>query len=336
MKTYILTILTCIFTITASASFATHPSVDAITVAHSDALAWAESGPVYIPQIRYLQVPDEKLEDRLKTVQAVNYVLNAISRVRNIRRVEMVDPEWHVIRIHVAGYADARIKTKGPKLGSVDELLLAWEDLVKRDPYYHVRPGVMDKGTIKETLVDGQWVAGAPYDELKKLTKSRGPILNAHWFITQVLTAPTYYQWEGVPKTQKEFYVSIGRDDKELIFRSAKTGANLDRSKVTKKRRRIDHFMSFFGGVWTTYDVTFDSADKDPIRNPVDFQNQVFKYDANEVFRMKSNGFWECTLWSAETGERQNAVPQDIVPADPHSNNQTAIIPLVPCTNPKP
>ena len=63
--------------------------------------------------------------------------------------------------------------------------------------------------------------------------------------------------------------------------------------------------------MFQTKDVDAESPDRDPIRNPVDFREQRFAFQASEFFAMGANQLWRVALYDA-AGNRADAVPDKV------------------------
>ncbi len=96
-----------------------------------------------------------------------------------------------------------------------------------------------------------------------------------------------------------------------MLELKANRGANLVRSKVTNKSRRISRWPIPHGMLWNTYDIAVQTPDKDPIRNPT----FTGGFDAGEHIASRANGLHEYALF-AENGQRQDAVPPEIASDD--------------------
>jgi hypothetical protein len=66
-----------------------------------------------------------------------------------------------------------------------------------------------------------------------------------------------------------------------------------------------------FGSVFQTKDVDAESPDRDPFRNPVDFREQKFNFQASEYFALGANHLWRVALYDA-AGNRVDTVPDKV------------------------
>lgn len=244
---------------------------------------------------------------------ALNYLLNAISRSRVIRPAKVVVGQADgkaLLRIDLAGYANQRERS------TYLELVSAWERLAGDDPYFHIKTQVALAGEkdAKTITVDGGWVNLPNAVALRQATGSIGAVLRADYIISR-MAAEDYYSFAGVQQKQGDFltFQGVQRDVIEKL--AADTAANLFRSNVTHKPRRVVRLPGPTGSVWITLDVDAESPDRDPIRNPVDVAGPVgkqrFNFQASEIFYARPNGMWGVALYDAK-GERQASVPDKV------------------------
>ena len=243
-------------------------------------------------------------KDRQRNAQAIAYLLNAVSRTRTIARPEPVDEQWQLLRIDLAAYADFR------KTATYNELFQAWEQLVEGDPYFHLRTQVTTGKSVQTVTTDGGWTDLENAARLKTLSHSFGAVLRADYFVSQV-AGPAYYAWAGIPPKEADFFKLFGVDAAVVSALSADSAANVLRSGVTRKPRRIVERPGVFGSVFQTKDVDAESPDRDPFRNPVDFREQKFNFQASELFALGANHLWRVALYDA-AGNRVDAVPDKV------------------------
>lgn len=284
------------------------------------ALADVQSlAPEHRGQMRYLVCETKDQQT------AVAYVCNAISRSRIITTPKVV--AGGLVRIDLAAYANQRDSR------TYHELHAAWERLAADDPYFHIKTQVAISGQkeAKTVTVDGGWIGAAEAAALRQASASAGAVLRADYFIARV-AAEDYYAWAGVPQKQGDFLNGLGVDKSVIEKLAADTAANLFRSNITHKPRRVVRLPGPQGSVWLTLDVDGESPDRDPIRNPVDVDGpagkQRFNFQASEIFYTRPNGFWGVALYAAN-GERQASVPDKIAK---DSESQDGIVqPLISC-----
>ncbi len=255
--------------------------------------------PSYRAQMRYLVV------ERDDQVVAVRYLINAVSRSRAVYR-PVVTANGTLVRLDLATLANLR------DAKTYREVLEAWETLAADDPYFGLRTQVLlsaNKGS-RVVRVDGGWVGLTQASRLRAATGSVAAVLRADYFVGRV-AGQDYYVWAGIPNTEGEFLRSLGIDRQQVERLAADTAANLFRSQVTHKPRRIVHLPGPLGSTWLTQDVATEDPGRDPIRNPVDFRQQRFTFDASEWFAQKANKFWLTVLFDSQ-GRRQFSVPEQI------------------------
>jgi hypothetical protein len=277
------------------------PPADAVAAAARDL---ASIAPERQAQIRYLALPGGEAKDRQRNAQAIAFLLNSVSRTRTITRPEPLDEQWQLLRIDLAAYADFR------QAATYHELFQAWEQLVEIDPYFHLRTQVSTGVSVKTVTTDGGWTGLEAAARLKTLSRSFGAVLRADYFVSQV-GGPAYYAWAGVPPKEVDFFKLFGVDATVISNLSADSAANLLHSGVTRKPRRIVERPGVFGGVFQTKDVDAESPDRDPLRNPVDFREQKFNFQASEFFALGANHLWRVALYDG-AGNRVDSVPDKV------------------------
>lgn len=288
------------------------------------AVADAETLPAIVRgQTRYLSLYHVPPRARSEMVAAVDYLLNAVSRSRTIVRSRPL-ADGSLVRLDLAAYADAR------RPETYQELVEAWEQLAAEDPYFHIRTQVATTRGLETVTTDGGWIGLDTARRLREQTGSLGAVLRADWFVAQVTRTPAYYQWSGVPPREAEFYGSLGLDLRTINTLAADSAANLFRSAVTGKPRRIIFRPGPLGGNWVTKDVAQESPERDPVRNPVDYLEQQFRFDASEVFYSRPNRFWGTALFDAN-GRRQDAVPVAIATDTTAPGGRQELVPLISC-----
>lgn len=297
--------------------FAQSPSSEA----HAAYLDCAKVRAEAQPGCRYFTLYAVPKERRAETAKVLSYTLNALSRSRVITA-----PVWvsdTLARFSLVSYA--------PTAQEYIEWQKAWESLGQRDTSFGIITEIIDPTTKKFTItrVDGGWLPN-DYQKLKAATATNAPILRADWFIYHALTTPSYYQFAGVPATEGEFLKSLGLDAKVIAALRANSGANLQKSGVTYKPRRVVWSQGPLGGVYVTYDGEKVDAERDPFRRPIDADGLRLAFDATEWFAMQPNGLWRMALYDAK-GKQQQTVPDKIAKdtSDPHSDG--IVIPALSC-----
>lgn len=277
-------------------------------------------------QARYLSLYNVREGARReKAAAAVSYLVNSVSRSRWIS-VPQAAAGGRLLRIDLAAYADAkRPETYG-------QLHAAWEQLAADDPYFHLRTQIAAAGRseLKTVSVDAGWLDLPAAAELGHRTGSFGAVLRADYFVARVASTPAYYEWSGVPERQADFFKELGLDLAVINKLAADSAANLFRSGVTGKPRRVIFRPGPLGGNWVTKDVAREAPDKDPLRNPINFREQRYNFDASEVFYARANRMWGTALFNA-AGVRQDAVPVEIATDTTAPAGHQQLVPLVSC-----
>lgn len=287
--------------------------------------------------LRYLAIASDN------EALAAGYLLNAVSRSRTIVRPELVQPG--LLRVDLSQYANPR------EPATLAELHAAWEALAAVDPYFHLRTQVVvpiaearvTRGAARPmapaserrtqiVTVDGGWIPGDIAAQLRLATTSAGAVLRGDFFVAQVAAAPSYYEFAGVPRTEGELLARLGIDRVIVDKLAADTAANLLVSGVTSKPRRIVRLPGPLGGTWFSRDVERETPDRDPLRNPINFDGpagpQELRYDASEWFAQKENKFWLTAVFDA-AGNRQDVVSDKI--AKDTTAHDGIVRPLVSC-----
>lgn len=260
---------------------------------------------------RYLSLENLTDDQRVATESTAGFVLNSVASSAAIYRPVR---SGNMLRIDLAAF---RISPA------------AWEALASdREPYYHIRTKVIDPRTHKETVVftDAGHVGLEKAAQLRLMTGSNGAILRADWFIVRA-TSDHYYSLAAIPDTLGGWYVAIGADPKTITALAANRGANLLRSGVTDKERRISRWQGPLGGVWQTYD---SFSTDDPKHSPFYYPGFDGKYDAIEAIATKANGLHVFGLYNAQ-GKRQDSVPDKIAKDDSDPAGDGVLVPMVSC-----
>jgi hypothetical protein len=274
------------------------------------------AGPHAASDLRYLSLYAIEPSQRREAAAVVSFVLNSVSRSRAIvRPTEVAGSDGRLLRFSLADYA------LPPE---------TWEALASEDPYWHLQTQVLDPRTAKAKTVftDGGWLDLALAAELRTLTHSGGALLRADHFIARAATTSRgghYYRLAGVPEREADFYRQLGVDIKTIDVLSADAGANMIRSGVTLKLRRVARRPGPLGGAWITYDVEQNTAERDPLRNPF-----AFRFDASEHIAAKANGLQLFALYNA-AGLRQESVPDRIAKDSSDVTGDGIIVPLLSC-----
>jgi hypothetical protein len=266
--------------------------------------------------LRYLSLYAIEPARRREAASIVSFVLNSVSRSRTIVSPQQVAcGEGSLLRFSLADYA------LPPE---------AWEAIASEDPYWHLKTQVVDPQSrkVKTVFTDGGWIDLALAAELRTLTGSGGALLRADLFVARAATTSRgghYYRLAGVPQREADFYRQLGVDVKTIDVLQADAGANLIRSGVTLKLRRVARRPGPLGGAWITYDVEQSTAERDPLRNPFGF-----RFDATEHIAAKANGLHLFALYNA-AGLRQESVPDRIAKDASDLAGEGIIVPMLSC-----
>lgn len=273
------------------------------------------------PATRYLSFYHLPEPQRLAAAAVASFVLNSVSRAEAIIPLQ-----------RVAGTENRLWRF------SLDDYHLPaelWERAASLDPYWHLRTQVLDptakakpKDNVVTVFTDGGWLDLAAAATLREVSGSGGALLRGDFFLALAVTTQDdglYYELAGIPATEREFFQLVGVDIDEVDRLHADEGANLIRSQVTFKTRRIVRRQGPLGGAWHTYDTVRSTPERDPLRNPF-----AFEYDAGEHIAAKRNGLHLYALFDAE-GRRQASVPDVIAKdaSDPHGSG--IVVPMISC-----
>ena len=281
---------------------------------------------------RWLSLGHLPRDAQTETIVAVNYALNAISRVRTITPAVQVSPT--VLRINVAAYCQVE--------NQIDAWELAWGEIANRDFYHHLTTQVLvsprlrisassgersgrgdtaivgrgDAG-IKIVSVAGGWLNPPVEAQIRAATATPqfGAVLRADYFVAAALKAPDYYRFTGAADTLEGWLKQFGADAKLAEQLEASNGANLFVSGVTLKPRRVIWQQGILGGVYSTLDSREADAAHDPFYRPISADGSQVKFDAQELFAMRANGFW-ATFIADTAGKRLDVVDPQIVSRD--------------------
>lgn len=272
-------------------------------------------------ETRYLSFYHLPREQRVEAAAVASFVLNSVSRTDVVVRPTTVpETDDRLWRITLDDF------------GLPHEL---WEALASGDPYWHLRTEVVAPTSSKNAVgrpqtvyTDGGWIDLTVAAELRAASQSGGAVLRGDDFIVRASTTldgGLYYRLAGIADDEAAFFASVGIDLPAIDELRADEGANVIRSRVTFKPRRIVRRQGPLGGAWHTYDTATATPERDPIRNPFDFT-----FDAGEHIVAKRNGLHLYALFDRD-GRRQASVPDAIAKdlADPHGAGIVA--PLISC-----
>lgn len=280
-------------------------------------------------QYRYLTLDHLPANQRTDTTIGVVHLLNHLSRNRLIYRPESVDLQLSMLRVDLAALADP----KNPN--TFAEVVAAWEALATIDPRFHIRTNVATSAGIKPVTVEGGWTDLHAAAELRALSGSQGAVLAADFFIANAAIPPVYYQFLAVPTKEADLFTLLGVNSDLLSALAADGAANIVKSLITGRPRRLIRAPAPLGVLWRTKDPGPDqSPDGDPFRAPVDATVgalvQRFNFAAGEHIWTLPNGYLGYALYNA-AGQRQNdangiGVTDHLAPA----GNQS-LVPMLSC-----
>jgi len=268
-------------------------------------------------ETRYLSLyamPEEQWDEARRVA---SFVLNSLSDRATIVRPEVVEGSGgRLLRLRLGWYGIEPA---------------AWEAMVAGvERYWHLRTEVIDpkSGKVRVVMTDGGWVGLEVAAEVRGLSGSVGALIRLDSMVvaaTNTGTGGFYYVLARVPARESEFLAAIGVDAKVIGELRGDVGANVIRSGVTQKLRRVVRRQGPLGGAWQTYDVARNTAERDPLRNPFEFE-----YDAGEHIAARANGLHWFALYDQQ-GKRQETVP-DVVAKDASDVHGSGIIrPMVSC-----
>ena len=160
------------------------------------------------------------------------------------------------MRLDLAAYSDFR------QPQTYYELFAAWERLARDDPYFHIRTQVASGTNVTAVTTDGGWVGLEQAAMLET-----GPEQLWHGLASGLLHRAS--GWHGVlrmgrhpSKESARVLQALRRRSAETNLLSADSAANLLRSHVTRKPRRIIQRPGVFGSVFQTKDVATEPAEE--------------------------------------------------------------------------
>ena len=273
------------------------------------ALADAQSvSPASRSQLLYLLAQGED------DLPAVSYAINAVSRTRVIRQPKIVGP--NLLRVQLAWLYGTDSK-------AAKEILKAREAL--------------SEGYFTTLDATGQIRLGLSpeYAQLQQVCYSAIPLMRADAFVAQVLgEAKHYYAWLGTPRKQVDFYRGLGLDVSLVEGITAQLEASIGASKITEADRIVLNMNAPLGPVLVTLDVDKEKqktrTNNRSVAPAILPKGYRFQFDAQEVFALKSNGFWQTALFNAK-GERQNAVPPGIATDRYGTSGHGEVVPGISC-----
>ena len=301
MCRWTMTILLCLTL--AGPAMAASPAQD-VRDAAADAEALGASGP----QARYLTLPSNPgniwTKQPTDLIRAVNFGINSLSCVREMRRVTQVSPS--LLRVDVAAY------TRTPE--QYQAWLNQWNAIAATENYYSIPTEIAaSDGKPLAVTVAGGWTDLEANARLRTATNSTGysPIMRADFFLDAALSGNNYYGFTCIPSDLKDFQKQLGLHQDEIDLLEANLAANLMVSNFTLKPRRVGEARSPLGGYHATLDAVRADAFRDPFRRPISSKGSNLKFDASEIFATAPNGLFRVAIFDAN-GKRLEAVDPKI------------------------
>jgi hypothetical protein len=279
--------------------------------------------------VQYLSVHNSKDKaTREETMAVASYAVNALSRVRFIKRVEPITPT--LIRFNICDYTSTDAERK--------EWYAALEKLGENEPFWHLKTEVAEqvgkpvagtplaKPKTKTVTVDGGWVGIENAAALYRMTGRHAAIMRADWFVFNALDGDTYYDFIGASKSQTQLFKDVGIDIKKIGELRSFNTANLRKSDVTHKPRRIEDFPTPWGHLYRTSDVNRVNAARDFVGIPVDNGGAKVAFDAAEIFYTGPNSLFRVAVYVGD--ERRSEVDPNVATddSDPLADNHTVKI----------
>ncbi len=327
------------------------------------ALAHAKANQPLAPALRYLTLYNVPQDQRADAVSVASFVLNSISRSAVLVTPWRVAPTLLAIRLDLVAPRAGDLAAWGAaweELGQLDpyfhlQALVAaptkaktktvvekvtepgrWRrtgnrwgkrsEWVEGKTFERDRTVVLEPGSTETRLIytDGPWLDAESAARLRGLTGSASPLLRADWFIAHATRPPAYYRFLDI-KDEASWHARFGLDSDAVIRLRAVTGANLLRSGVTGKFRRISRWPIPGGAIWATGDTSDERVATDVLRNPT----LEVAHDATEQIATRANGLFEYALFDGK-GNRTDAVPPEIA-VDHSLHPPEPLAPLLSC-----
>lgn len=273
------------------------------------------------PTTRYLSLYNLPRQRWDEAGAAVSMTLNLVSRTARIARPALVPGgNGGILRIDLAWYGLPAA---------------VWEAMVSAgEPYWHVRTQALPPGSPprkpEAVYTDGGWVGLETAARLREKTGSGGAIVRADWFVAKAITTVDggfYYQLSGIADftDANALYEHLGIDFRATERLNAETWSLLVRSGVTNKFRRVIRRQGALGGAWKTEDSIDESADEDPLRNPLGR-----RHDASEHVLAKSNGLPLFALYDGD-GKPVIVAPQNLATDHTAAHGDGQLAPALSC-----
>jgi serine/threonine-protein kinase len=227
---------------------------------------------------------------------AISKLVNSLSREREIKVPEAVDPQQTILRFDLRDY--------GWKPAD-------WVEVLKKYPY-----GVVPKNKdVRDTHARIQ-------KAFTTAAANRIPYVRGDWFIARASLPELYYFLLGLPKTAAELEKQLGVNVDENLRDGRKVvRAGFYESGVSVNNRLVERHVTNFGAYWKSYDFQGSSGEKNLFLRPLgpsvtslkDFEASFgFKHDGGEMIYNLSNGLQAYFLVN-QKDERINSGPVEVV-----------------------
>jgi hypothetical protein len=225
-------------------------------------------------------------------------LVNSLSRLSNIVRIEPIDPAKTILRINIddLGWTTAD-----------------WETILAVYPYA-TRPA--------DTLLNGA---------IETLTRTKLAYVRADWFAFTAARPPLYEKLLGLPPTfralQAQLHVDVDRDIAGGIVKRA----GFQNSGVSENNRLIERHPSPSGYFWTSYDFGSNGGVKSLFEHPLGPGGpNGFQQDGGETIFSLPNGFQGYYLNNAK-GDALPKGPTNIVRDSHHEGRDPSVINGISC-----
>lgn len=291
------------------------------------------------PHLRYVWIPQPTKE----LVGTTEYAINtAVSTNINLVASNVLF-NGRLLEINLEKLA--------PKKEDYDRLLKIWEELARKEPFFHQLKVVKQEKRVPVASYraqDGRWYnykietkeeTVAAFSNhldpeiivIANFLESDNPIVRYDWFVTKILSnrhGGVYYDLQGLDKdlgkaqgkTDEQVWLErFGANEQDSIERDAQSRAGILHSKVTSRPRRVD---AFYGtAMRPTAGSPLITITKDISEDDIKVENHPiknlinFKFSATEAIAQKQNGMLAFALFDAK-GALQKVVPDNIAHDD--------------------
>jgi hypothetical protein len=265
----------------------THPLITPVQMVHEMAASLSSLDKTRIADTRYITLthlynacatPEEMDVYR----KAVVKLLNSLSHVSDVVRLETIDKEGTIIRFN---------------LKDVGWQPTDWEKILAVYPY-GARPD------------------DPAFDLVSQQTLTPLPNIRGDWFVFVASRPPLYYSLLNMPDTFDALQKQLGVDVNKDIAGFNVKRAGFQNSGVSRNNRMIERHQIATGYLWDSYDFAGDKNDER--QNFFEFPlgpgdgPHAFKHQGGEMIFSLPNGFQAYYLAKA-SGERLDVGPNVIV-----------------------